>query len=174
MRHASLRLCIKSLGRENAIRACLPLLCRRRLGHWRRDFRLLPKAETGPISVPLKAGMWNSRGGNGGRHAERCHARISRRGHRLDCESHRLALRNPNGTAIIRVDCINIDTGERWTEYSTVWSLRGPPPVCWGTDATLTVLACVFIPLGAIWLVVVSSSFRKAAAGSGRSNHGSR
>ena len=48
------------------------------------------------------------------------------------------------------------------------------PAVCWGTDAMLTVLACVFIPLGAIWLVVVSSSFRKAATGSGRSNHGSR
>jgi hypothetical protein len=35
------------------------------------------------------------------------------------------ARRNPNGTPIIRVDRINVDTGERWTEYSTVWSLRG-------------------------------------------------
>jgi hypothetical protein len=34
--------------------------------------RLLPKAETGPISVPLKTGMWNSRGG----HAERCYAKV--------------------------------------------------------------------------------------------------
>jgi hypothetical protein len=32
---------------------------------------------------------------------------------------------NPNGTPVIRVDCIHMDTGERWTEYSTVWSLRG-------------------------------------------------
>jgi hypothetical protein len=36
-----------------------------------------------------------------------------------------LERRNPNGTPVIRVDCINVDTGERWTEYSTVWSLRG-------------------------------------------------
>jgi hypothetical protein len=37
----------------------------------------------------------------------------------------RLARRNPNGTPIIQIDGISVDTGERWTEYSTVWSLRG-------------------------------------------------
>jgi hypothetical protein len=36
-----------------------------------------------------------------------------------------LARRNANGTPIIRVDCVNVETGERWFEYSTVWSLRG-------------------------------------------------
>ena len=36
--------------------------------------------------------------------------------------------------------------------------------MCWGTDAMLTVLAFVFIPLGVICLLAVSSSFRKAAA----------
>jgi hypothetical protein len=32
---------------------------------------------------------------------------------------------NPNGTPIIRIDCVNVETGERWFEYSTVWLLRG-------------------------------------------------
>ena len=36
-----------------------------------------------------------------------------------------LERRNPNGTPVIRVDCIHVDIGERWTEYSSVWSVAG-------------------------------------------------
>ena len=84
--------------------------------------RLPPTAETGPISVPLNGTRGEAMGGAmlkgvTPEYLDSLTAWIA--------NHDRLARRSSNGTPIIRVDCVNVDPGERWFEYSTVWSLCG-------------------------------------------------